>query len=468
MTGFEISNLLAQRESDHLEFKESFSPTSVARTAAAFLNSGGGTLVVGIRERGGAPEVVGVPDAARIAERVERALNEAILPTAPIAVSVLEVDDGRNVVVVDVPAAAEPPYVYRNQVYVRRGTATQPATARDVLELVDRRRQEPPRWERQPAPGVEISDLSVDEIARTAQEARERRLVELGTEPDDVLEALSLVSRGRMCNGAVVLFGRDPARIYPQTQVHVAHFRSERRDEIEDSRTLRGNAFELVERLWDFVTAHMPIRSSLNRGHQREDRPAYPVGALREALMNAIVHRDYAAYSGSVSVTMYSDRIEVWNPGRLPEGIHTSELKRGTVSRPHNPDIAHVFYLRGLVERLGIGTRRIADECREAGLPEPQWEEVSGGIRLTISLGAKAGAAPTDLNERALAYLRDVATGVSISAADYHARYAPDRTERTARADLAALVDLGLTRRVGRGPGTRYVRTERPGPNIPL
>ena len=121
--------------------------------------------------------------------------------------------------------------------------------------------------------------------------------------------------------------------------------------------------------------------------------------------MNALVHRDYSAYSGGLSVSIYPHRLELWNPGRLPEGLYPTDLKTARVSRPHNPDIAHVFFLRGLMERWGIGTRRIVEECRASGLPDPRWEEVGGGIRLTLYLRHAESAVLDELNERMEAFL---------------------------------------------------------------
>ena len=176
--------------------------------------------------------------------------------------------------------------------------------------------------------------------------------------------------------------------------------------------------------------------------------------------MNALVHRDYAAYSGGLSVALYPNRLEVWNSGALPEGMSPADLKTARVSRPHNPDIAHVFFLRGLVERWGIGTRRIVEECRAAGLPDPRWEEVGGGVRLSLFLRHAESAVLDEINPRMAALLETSSPGEHFTSADYAKRFARDVTDRSARADLNRLVELGFLDREGQGRTTRYLRTE--------
>src|SRR5204862_3694916 len=122
--------------------------------------------------------------------------------------------------------------------------------------------------------------------------------------------------------------------------------------------------------------------------------------------------RDYAAFDGGVSISIYSDRIEIWNAGLLPEGMSMDDLKHGNVSRPQNPDIAHVFFLRGFIERVGIGGRRIVTEWLEAHLLEPTWELRAGGVLLTLRLShGETQASRAELSLRQLGFLDQTTDG---------------------------------------------------------
>jgi ATP-dependent DNA helicase RecG len=136
---------------------------------------------------------------------------------------------------------------------------------------------------------------------------------------------------------------------------------------LADNRVFEGHAFALVQQVENFLRANLQVASTLPKGEfRRQDRPSFPWGAMRAGVINARVHRDDSAYDGGVSLTLSPLRFEVWNPRSLPEGLSGEELPFRHISRPHHPDIAHVFFLRGLIEGIGIGARRIVTECREA------------------------------------------------------------------------------------------------------
>lgn len=456
--------ILSGEETERLELRSSGTTMDeIGRTVCAFLNAAGGTLVVGVGE----DAVTGVQGAEARAEEVQRHLSHSLTPLAFFSVTVEEVD-GKPCLVVDVPAGAEPPYLYKNEIMIRIGAQSRQASGQDISALILQRGRKPSRWERAPAPGTELGDLDQEEILRTAREMQERHFYQVQDRenPYRILEQLNLAENGLLMNSAVILFAKNPARRYPQTRVRVAYFPSSDQEVFADNRVFEGNAFGLVEQIEGFLRMHVTIASRLpSTGVKRTDTPAYPWGALREAMMNALIHRDYAAYDGSVSIGMYPDRIEYWNPGSLPAGMSVQELPRGGVSRPHNPDIAHVFFLRGLIERFGVGARRIVTECAEAGLPEPEWEIRAGGIALTLRLTAPTRRAPRhSLNPRQEAFLHDTAETTQINIQEYHRRYAPDVSDRQARTDLAQMTDMGHLRRLGNGPATVYVRTETQAP----
>ena len=459
-----INNLLEQiidsGESVRAEFKAALPSTdTIGQVVCSFLNTRGGTLIIGVDDSG---KVVGIDDALMKAEQIRQDLLNSISPQAAWSINVEQLK-GKDVIVLDVPQGLERPYVYGNGIFVRRDTSTVPATNAEINSLIDKRYVEGSRWERMPALGFELEDLDIEEIRRAAREAQERRLYQFDNpdDPSSVLEQLSLSTKGLILNSAVILFGRNPARRFPQVRIRAARFKGiDPLSDFSDNRVFEGHAFKLRESLEQFLLAHIPIASELpRRGTQRTDTPVYPWPALREAMLNAIVHRDYAPFDGGMSVAIYDDRIEMWNSGSLPSGITVESLKGLHPSLPHNPDIAHVFFLRGHIERWGTGTQRIVNQCVELGLPEPEWSTGEDGVRLTIRLKHKY--LRIELNSRQIKLLRRLKVGQRIHPSDYFTQVAEEAKERRARQDLLELFRAGYLSREGRGPSTYYIRTDK-------
>jgi ATP-dependent DNA helicase RecG len=459
MSDSAIKELIKQGEGASLEFLRDADLKTAAQTVTAFLNSVGGKVIIGVNDAG---EIVGAEDAVRKTEKIKKYLSEMVFPNDAWSITTESVDD-RNCIVIDVPAGSSAPYAFRDEIFVRQGGQAVAATGRDISNLIGAKQTLGERWERLPTLGSSIRELDDEEIKRTAQAVSER-LMNIPERGDAIsfLETLNLARYGQVLNSAFVLFAKEPQRRYPQTRVRAARFADAERLEFIDNRIFEGNCFALLEYITGFLQANLPIVSKLGEGNfQRSDKPVYPPFALREAVMNALVHRDYSAFGGSISIAIYPDRIEIWNPGKLPEGMSIGELKTSSVSRLRNPDIAHIFYLRGYIELWGIGVRRILLECEKAGLPEPEWEETGGGIRLTMRMTARADDANAEdqLNHRQIEYLSGVGTGYQIDVKDYLDNYAEDVTERTARRDLTKMVELGYLKITTKGTRKVYSRT---------
>jgi ATP-dependent DNA helicase RecG len=160
----------------------------------------------------------------------------------------------------------------------------------------------------------------------------------------------------------------------------LARFRGLDKTEFNDQRQINGHSLQLMSEAMEFLTRHLPIAGRIEPGiFERVDEPLFPLVALREALVNAFCHRDYAQVGGTVGVGIYDDRLEIWSDGNLPFGL-PADLKRDHLSRPRNPLIAEVFYRRGLVERWGRGTQRLVELCVRAGHPEPEFLEQGGAV----------------------------------------------------------------------------------------
>jgi ATP-dependent DNA helicase RecG len=198
-----------------------------------------------------------------------------------------------------------------------------------------------------------------------------------------------------------------------------------------------------------------------NQGLQTADNAEYPTDAVREGLVNAFAHRDYAAFHGGVAVRVFPSRLEIWNSGHLPAPLKPGDLKKNHPSIPVNPTIVQVLYIRGYMNRIGRGTQKIVNLCREYGLRPPTWRDSSAGVTLTLHGRAGGEARQTVFSSRQLALLDSLGEGDEIRPGDYRRRFADGVTERQARRDLTDLEAANLLERMGAGAATRYRRTKR-------
>ena len=200
---------------------------------------------------------------------------------------------------------------------------------------------------------------------------------------------------GQLSRAAVALFCAEDAPLpdFPQFSLRVARFKGTTRDEFLDNRQYTGNAFALMRRAERFLIDWLPVASKIVPGQMaRIDTPALPIEAVREALANAFIHRDYAQAAGSVGVALYDDRLEIISPGELHFGLTPEALFQPHDSRPWNPWIAKVFHRRGLIETWGRGTLKMAALMQAAGLQPPTIAEQGNSVVLTLRRASVEGS----------------------------------------------------------------------------
>ena len=453
--------VLNEGESAKVEFKANpDAMAAIGQVVCAFLNTRGGIVVVGVDD-GGTPN--GLATAEKAVD-IRKFLGEKITPRVLYDVSVDESSMG-TVISVGVPAGPDRPYVFEGAAYIRRGNSTVAADAAALRSLVEESIESMTRWERRPAVGLEIGGLELSLLEETVRRAQERRGYRFENPRDHqvTLTQLALLQFGQLTNAADVLFGKEVAIRHPQTRMRAVRFATDRADNFLDEQLFEGPVFKLLEDALAFCKRHVAIGAEFREGKlARDSRPQYPFPALREGLVNALVHRDYAAASGSVSVSVYPDRIEMWNTGRLPRGIVPRDLRLPShASILVNPDIGHVFYLHELMERVGRGTYKITQECRDLGMKLPEWKNVGSGVRLTMYAAQMGAAASIDLNDRQKQLLDSIRPGEQIQIRDYMERFGYGITDRQGRRDLSDLEASGLLVRHGAGSRTTYERTDR-------
>lgn len=381
-----LQRLLSLGESQSLECKTGVNPAAIGKAVCAFLNSGGGYLVIGVADKG---HVIGVP-AGQDIKQLERTIMADLAPGALVSFEEQPLD-GKPIWVIEVPSGQDIPYSFKNEIFVREGERASRADVETIKDMVMRRQVEPERWERRFSDANLERDLEPEEIGNTARQAaathRAGSLFDESRRPIEALERLGMVKYGRLTNGGDVLFAVNPALRHPQVRVRAACYTSDKSDETyRDHKNFEGPLVQVLEQTFAFIQRNTASRSRFRPSQlAREDRGLYPSEAIREGLVNAFVHRDYADFRGGIAVHVYPNRLEIWNSGNLPNGISPDDLLKGHISVLRNPDIAHVLYLRGMMEKLGRGCVLIRKACEEYSLRPPKWSaNANAGVTLTF------------------------------------------------------------------------------------
>ena len=476
-----IARIVAAGESETLEFKSTTGARrEAARTVCAMLNQQGGQVLFGVTPDG---QVVGQQIGDRTIEDIGEELARIDPPAFP-SVERIPVADNRAVIAIIVNRGQARPFMYRGCAYRRVGNTTVEMRANEYQRMLFERMHSEQRWENLPADAWTVDDLDANEVRTTVEEAvRRGRLEDPGTrDPQDLLRGLGLFRDGIVWRAAVALFGNEK-RIrsdFPQCLLRVARFKGTDRTEFLDNRQFHGNAFSLLRAAERFLRDSLPIAGRIEEERfERIDEPLFPPLATREALANAFCHRDYSIGGGSIGVAIYDDRLEITSSGSLHFGLTPEKLFAPHESLPWNPLIADAFYRRGLIERWGRGTLRMAELTTEAGLPIPEIEDAGGCVRVRFrheltpvriaGVGeTKVGGSATvsverrhshDLDSRQIAVLEVLdRADAPLPLREILARLMPPVEKRRVGKDLAVLKYRGLADSSGQGRGARWWR----------
>jgi ATP-dependent DNA helicase RecG len=450
----ELRGLVAGGESEQLEFKKSTGELKEGfQTLCGFLNAAGGQVLFGITASG---RVVGQVIADTTLQDVAREIAR-LEPPASLKQTRCRVSPGLEVLILELEAQPDATFVYAGRPYQRVGTTTSIMPQAMYRKRLLERGQSQQRWENQPAAAYRARDLDGREIRRTAVEAVHAGRLQTPVESkSEVLRKLHLLQVGGVAQAAVVAFAKEVLPGYPQCGLRMARFRGIKKDEFLDQRQIHGHAFALLEEAMVFLSRHLPVAGRFEPGVlTRLDEPLFPTLALREALVNAICHRDYSIVGGAISIAVFDDRLEIASTGTLPHGITVNDLKRDHTSKPRNPLLAEVFYRRGLIERWGRGTQKIVSLCVQAGHPEPEFEERTGEVivRFIPSAYIPPHRISHDLTERQRRILHLLGDGARHTLGEIRRKIAPAVAPSTLRDDLILLRNLHLVRSGGHARG---------------
>ncbi len=377
---FIIENLLQQKENERIELKASAKLDTIAKEITGFINSNGGDLILGVDDN---KSVIGIENSEQLAIDIQDYLTNNIVPVAPISVSSI-LYKHRKLILISVWEGSKKPYSYKQIIYNRVGSSTIVAKKTEILSLIENRKKADFNWERMPVLGTEFKDLDIYELQRTIELVKERNPQRTFNNEEDFLIQQGLMVNGNITNACIVLFGKNPTRFIPQSKIRLTVYpdRNSTNTFLED-RFFEGNIFSKLTSICTFL-GYMYGKTIKKEGIHRAEKKNYPEIALREGILNAIVHRDYKSVNGFLQISIFSDRTEISNFGSLPEGITVADLKREHPSILRNPDIANICFIRQYIEMVGSGIIRILSECRKNGFKMPKWSDKNNILVLTF------------------------------------------------------------------------------------
>ena len=375
-----FKNLIQNGESDTLAFLEMVDFEKTAVLLSSMLNHKGGNLIIGIDSSG---KQLGVQKGFN-AEDILSYLVHKIIPESPVQLFIEELN-GKTFLLLKVWEGTKQPYIFNSNIYYRKGKHTHKATSEEISILIHERRLNELQWERQVSFGIDWDDFDHTLIQKVMNEAQtNERSSYKGADALEFLSHYGLFNNGAFTNACVVLFALNPIKYLPQTRVRLTEYADSKTDKslIRDA-LLEGNLFSIRTKLESYVQ-NMGIRSVFSEQEWKRLDYKYPEKALQEGIINALIHRDYSLYNSHLTIAAYQDSFVVTNSGQLPEGLKVADLKKNHRSFPVNPDIAHITFLMGYIDKLGRGTVKILEECKALGLKEPKWSSKNNEVSLTF------------------------------------------------------------------------------------
>jgi len=470
LTSEEFERLISRPEGEALEFKREMpSSSDLAKLITAFYNTRGGVIVFGVED--GTRRPVGVTSPQGIEEGVNSILRARCSLDVMPGIEIVAYHS-MAFVTVTCPQGAHKPYLASGETrpYVRIGSSNREAQDEEVRRLYIEGSEG--GFEALACRGAQLADLSERLIAGYVRRREETSGQPLGLSAEELLHNLGCLIRDEEqwipTHAGVLLFAEDPQRLIGQAEVACVRFKGTDVISYIDRRDLHGPLYQLVDDAEQFIYRHMKIGRRIE-GFAGVEYREYPQAAVREAIVNAVVHRDYSRRGQSIRIFMFDDRIEVYSPGTLPPGVSLEKMRRlEPQSVQRNPIIVGVLRDLGsrYIERLGTGIRRMAQAMTEHSLPRPQFEEVGSEFRVTLAGPGERfmqevtmrPAWTKDLIERQVEAVLYVGEHGRITTGEY--RTLVNVADVTAYRDLKDLSDRGLLIRQGKGRGAYYTLAE--------
>ena len=380
MTTSELHEIISRSEDSKTQFKHQFdSIDALATEIAAMLNSEGGLLIVGVSDSG---EVTGIGDIRQLNQWISNACSQKIEPPVSVIAENLSIDD-KLVVVINVPLGANKPYaVNKTAFWVKVGADKRRATREELRRLMQA--SGTLYADEMPLAHTSLDELDLLRFRDFYRQQYDQEIDQLNTSTERILSNLKLLKPQHLTLAGLLLFGKEPQRVRPQLMVKAVAFIGNRLEGTEylDSEDIGSTLAEQFKGTMGFLKRN--LRKQQNG--QNFNFPGIleiPEIALEEAVVNALVHRDYLI-SSSIRVFIFDNRIEIISPGKLPNTATVESIRAG-IQIVRNPVLISFVPKIGIPYRgLGSGVPRMIEECRKANLPEPQFIEDKAAETFTV------------------------------------------------------------------------------------
>lgn len=350
-------------ESQNIEYKSTWRDEYL-KWICGFANANGGSIFIGKDDNG---KTVGVADAKKLLEEIPNKVRDVLGILVDVNLHETKQGDYLEIVVEPYPNAVN----YKGQYHYRSGSTKQELKGAALDKFLLQKKGK--RWDGAPVPKVSVNDLKQETFDFFRKRGfKNKRLSEdsLNDSNEHLLENLKLIENGYLKRAAILLFHPDPEKFVTGAYIKIGYFETDADLRFQDE--VHGNLIEQVEKAMEILFTKYFRAFISYEGIHRVETFEYPEDAVREAILNAVAHKDYSGYT-PIQIRVYKDKIMIWNEGHLPENWTVNNLLKNHSSRPFNPDIANAFFRSGYVESWGRGISKMNELCVAQGLPKPTY-----------------------------------------------------------------------------------------------
>ena len=440
--------MIPAAETNKVEFKTAFNE-AVIETLVAFSNSKGGVVYIGVSDNTETKGVVlGKESIAQWVNEIKSKTIPQIVPD----VEILSIDE-KTVILMSVFEYPVKPVSIKGRYFKRVGNSNHLLSVPEVVDLHLQSLNS--SWDAYPDSIHSVDDISLDKV-QTSIDAMTRNHLAIVEDPLSFLTKYNLIRENKLTNASYLLFKKNES---VDTTIELGRFQSE--IIIKDSSRTKADVLTQIDQVIDFVKKHINKEVIITDKAQNIQRWQYPIEAIREIVINMVVHRDYHLASDSI-VKIFDNKIEFYNPGRLPATISVQDLIDNTYrSTPRNKLLADFFKDLGLIEKYGSGIRRILNYFKEDDLPVPEFRNISDGFMVTI-FGKKIESVVEKVVEKVVENITDnqkliieaIKKNQFISAREIASQVGI--SQRKIQENISKLKEMGILKRIGPAKGGRW------------
>ena len=436
---------MAHKESQTVEYKQNWRDDCL-KVISAFANNIGGALIIGLDDQGNPS---GLKNVKRLLEDIPNITRNklGIIPSVE-----LKKKNKKDIIKITVTPSSVP-ISYNGKYYIRSGSTVQELQGKDLADFLMKKSGS--TWDDIVEERAGFNEIDNDSIEKFKKYAADR-IPSIINETDNtaLLQKLNLIDDKDLKRAVVLLFSNDPQKFYLQSVVRIGKFLTD--TEIQTTDIVKGNLFAQLESALEILRTKYLVSNIKYEGIHRRDILEYPYEALREAIINALIHRDYSGTS-QIQIRVYPDKLMIMNEGKLPPEIPVEKLKTNHLSIPRNTLLAKIFYYAGFIESWGHGTIKIVENCIKQGLPEPDFVEENGVMTVTFYKDKwnEENLKKLGLNERQIKAVKHIKENKIINLSSYKALI-KNISEKTLYRDLQDLVDKNILKEIGEKRGRKY------------